>query len=95
MNITNIPAPRVDFIDPRTGLMAREWYRFFLNLFLLVGEGTNSTSLTDLQVLPDIPDVSSLVTEAIQQGQLSAPVNHNQQQADKYNRVMAWLSIHT
>lgn len=52
LNITNIPAPRVDFIDPRTGLMSREWYRFFLNLFQLTGSGANNTSLTDLQVGP-------------------------------------------
>lgn len=52
MNITNIPAPRVAFIDPRTGLMAREWYRFFLNLFVLTGGGTSDTSITDLAVAP-------------------------------------------
>lgn len=52
-NITNIPAPRVDFIDPRTGLMAREWYRFFFNLFTLTGSGTNNISLSDVQVSPD------------------------------------------
>jgi hypothetical protein len=51
-NITNIPAPRVEFIDPRTGLMSREWYRFFLNLFTLTGSGSNPTSLEDLQVGP-------------------------------------------
>jgi len=52
INITNIPAPRVDFIDPRTGLMAMAWYRFFYNIFVLVGNGSNQTSLEDLQVGP-------------------------------------------
>jgi hypothetical protein len=52
VNITNIPAPRVDLIDPRTGLMSRQWYRFFLNLFNLTGGGNNSTSLDDLQIGP-------------------------------------------
>ena len=52
INITNIPAPRVDFIDPRTGLMAIAWYRFFYNLFVLVGNGSNQISLEDLQVGP-------------------------------------------
>jgi hypothetical protein len=56
LNITNIPAPRVDFIDQRTGLMSREWYRFFLNLFVLTGEGQNVVSLSDLQKGP--PDLS-------------------------------------
>lgn len=52
LNITNIPAPRVNFIDERTGLMSREWYRFFLNLFVLTGSGSNPTSLEDLQLAP-------------------------------------------
>ena len=60
-NLTNIPAPRVDFIDPRTGLMAREWYRFFLNLFVLTGSGTNSISLDDVQVGPVQSSESSQV----------------------------------
>ena len=51
-NITQIPAPRVPVIDANTGLMSREWYRFFINLFDLTGEGSNITSLTDLQVGP-------------------------------------------
>ena len=52
LNLTNIPAPRVDFIDPRTGLMSREWYRFFLNLFTLTGTGGNQISLEELQFGP-------------------------------------------
>lgn len=51
-NITNIPAPRVPFIDDRTGLMSREWYRFFLNLFTLTGQGQTSLSLDDVQIGP-------------------------------------------
>ena len=52
LDITQIPAPRVEFIDKRTGLMSREWYRFFLNLFTLTGGGSNEGSLTDLQLGP-------------------------------------------
>jgi len=51
-NITNIPSNRVEFIDSRTGLVSREWYRFFLNLFTLAGNGGNQVSLDDLQVGP-------------------------------------------
>lgn len=51
-NITNIPSNRVEIIDPRTGMVSREWYRFFLNLFVLAGNGGNQTSLDDLQVGP-------------------------------------------
>ena len=39
LDLTNIPAPRVTFIDPRTNFITREWYRFFLNLFVLSGSG--------------------------------------------------------
>ena len=52
INITNIPAPRVDVIDPRTGLMSAVWYRFFYNIFVLVGNGSNQITLDDLQVGP-------------------------------------------
>lgn len=52
LNITNIPSNRVEFIDSRTGLVSREWYRFFLNLFNLAGGGGNQTSLDDLQLGP-------------------------------------------
>ena len=51
-NITNIPSSRVEVIDPRTGMISREWYRFFLNLFNLAGAGGNQTSLDDLQIGP-------------------------------------------
>jgi hypothetical protein len=37
VNITQIPAPRVELIDPRTGLMSREWFRFFNNIYTIVG----------------------------------------------------------
>lgn len=50
LDITQIPAPRVDFIDKRTGLMAREWYRFFVNIYNLAGGGNSTASLDDLQV---------------------------------------------
>ena len=52
LNITRIPAPRVALIDERTGQISREWYRFLYNLFILTGEGTNPTSLEDLQIGP-------------------------------------------
>ena len=51
-NITNIPSARVEIIDSRTGMISREWYRFFLNLFNLAGNGGNQTSLDDLQIGP-------------------------------------------
>ena len=52
LNTTNIPAPRVPLVDPETGLISNEWYRYFFNLFVLAGSGGNTTSLDDLQVGP-------------------------------------------
>jgi hypothetical protein len=64
LNITNIPAPRVSFIDERTGLMAREWYRFFLNLFVLTGSGNNPITLEELQIgPPNQPDLAELLIQ--------------------------------
>jgi len=42
-NITQITAPRVELINPKTGLMSREWYRFFYNLYVVTGTGTGIT----------------------------------------------------
>lgn len=60
-NITNIPSSRVDLIDPRTNLISREWYRFFLNLFVLTGGGSNDVTLEELQLGPLPTDASSQV----------------------------------
>jgi hypothetical protein len=55
VNLTNITPPRVPLLDPKTNLISREWYRFFLNLFVLTGGGQNTASLTDLQLGPPMP----------------------------------------
>lgn len=41
-NITTITPPRVAFIDPRTGLISREWYRFLLNLLTRTNNGDDA-----------------------------------------------------
>jgi hypothetical protein len=64
-NVTNIPAPRVSIIDERTGLISREWYRFFLNLFTLVGQGNNQITLDDIQVGPPDQNVNILLTNSL------------------------------
>lgn len=53
-NITQIPAPRVPFIDERTGLVSREWFRFLNNQYQLTGGGTTSTSIADLEITPSL-----------------------------------------
>ena len=56
LNITQIPAPRVDLIDPKTGLMSREWFRFFNNIYTIVGANLGVIQIvnggTGLSTLP-------------------------------------------
>jgi hypothetical protein len=40
LNITQIPAPRVPFMDERTGTISREWFRFLNNIYTICGDGT-------------------------------------------------------
>ena len=59
-NTTNIPAPRVPFVDERTGVISREWFRFLNNQFQLTGGGTTAISLAVLELAP----YSDAATEA-------------------------------
>ena len=54
MNQRAVPIvpPRVDFLDPRTGKISREWYRFLLGQFILTGSGSSDLTLVDLQLAP-------------------------------------------
>ncbi len=51
MPSTNIPAPRTAPFDEK-GNFTREWYLFFYNLFSLVLQGNNTTSLNDVLIQP-------------------------------------------
>ena len=53
INPTNLTPPRVEFIDPRTGAISREWYRFFLSLLTATEANQSETVLT--------PDTTSLL----------------------------------
>jgi hypothetical protein len=63
-NITNITPPRVPLTDPRTGLIAREWYLFLLSLYDQTGGSI--VSLEDVQKGPVAQDVdlSALLAQA-------------------------------
>ena len=39
-NTTQVPAARVPIWDTRTLYVAREWYRYFYNLFVILGSGS-------------------------------------------------------
>lgn len=82
-NITNIPAPRVPFIDPRTNLMSREWYRFFLNLFTLTGSGEDPPSTPDdVLVGPPNADLTGELNIVFDQAQLASTISQVVQQTN-------------
>jgi len=37
LNITRIPAPRVTLVDPQTGVVSDQWFRFLNNIYTIVG----------------------------------------------------------
>jgi len=91
-NITNITPPRVPLVDARTGLISREWYRFFLNLFFLTGSGQSNASLEDLQHSPNSDTaVATLQTEfaAAQQASQTRPAVTVDQWAELNKQVEA------
>ena len=64
-NITNITPPRVPLMDPRNGLISREWYLFFLSLFNQTGG--SAVSLEDVQKGPPTQDLDiSAIASAVQ-----------------------------
>lgn len=50
-DISNIPAPRVPVLDA-SGLMTRQWYRYFFNLFNLTNAGSSPFNVNDLMLMP-------------------------------------------
>ena len=54
-------------------MISREWYRFFLNLFNLVGGGGNQTSLDDLQIGPPPQPTTSTSTGTVTSVALALP----------------------
>jgi hypothetical protein len=53
INPTQLTPPRVDLIDPRSGAISREWYRFFLSLLTATQSNQDEVELA--------PDATSLI----------------------------------
>ena len=70
IDVTQIPSSRVPFIDPRTGLISREWYLYLFNLYNLTGAGRNPISLTDVQLGP--PESALNTAQGIIDAQIQA-----------------------
>ena len=43
-NVTKIPSARVALIEPNTGLISREWFRFFNNVYTISGGATQGVT---------------------------------------------------
>lgn len=56
VNVNNITAPRVPFLDDRTGLISREWFQWFLNMFARVNQGDEvAQAVAALATAPVVP----------------------------------------
>jgi len=87
--ISTIPPPRTPFLDDRTGLVSREWYRWFYVLFQLTGEGTNDTSLSDIQLGPPTADQSGELLALLTESRLAAMIAAFEQQATQFLQDVA------
>jgi len=67
---TPITPPRVPIIDPRTGLIDRAWYQFFLSLFR-----ASTTALDDQNFGPPVQDLSGDFSNLYDQAQLASMSN--------------------
>jgi len=88
INPTQLTPPRVDFIDPRSGAISREWYRFFLSLLTATQNNQQETELAPdtasllasydtvfgsaIEGLESAPDAASASDLAVVQSQLQA-----------------------
>jgi hypothetical protein len=57
-NYTRIPAPRVSLVDPQTGVVANEWFRFFNNLYTIAYAGANTTTPGTYGTVARIPQIT-------------------------------------
>ncbi len=75
-NISQIPLNKVPFLDERTNLVSREWYRFLNNLFTLTGSGSIDASLGDVQVGPEpvYPDDLFSLRQQLSAAEVAPPV---------------------
>ena len=71
-NPTQLTPPRVAVLDPRTGAISREWYRFFLSLLNATQASVDASTL-----LPEagggIASTDAVVNAALQALQSSLP----------------------
>ena len=63
-NLNNLPPPRVPMLDPATGLVTREWYRWFSTVFNLTGAGQSDLTVLQLQDIVDAQPLAETTVES-------------------------------
>lgn len=58
LNYTRIPAPRVYLVDPQTGIVSNEWFRFFNNLYTIAYSGANSVTPGTYGTAAKVPQIT-------------------------------------
>jgi hypothetical protein len=58
LNYTRIPAPRVMLVDPQTGIVSNEWFRFFNNLFTIAYSGSTSVTPGTYGTATQVPQIT-------------------------------------
>ena len=77
-NQTQIPAVRVPFIDPKTGLISREWYRFLFNQYTVMNDTTDvSNNVAALELASITPQYTGDIYDQLQALNIQPPYTPN------------------
>ena len=58
LNFTRIPAPRVMLVDPQTGVVSNEWFRFFNNLYTIAYAATGNVTAGTYGSATAVPQIT-------------------------------------
>lgn len=58
LNYTRIPAPRVTIVDPQTGIVSNEWFRFFNNLYSIAYAATGNVTPGTYGSASQVPQIT-------------------------------------
>jgi hypothetical protein len=58
LNYTRIPAPRVSLVDPQTGIVSNEWFRFFNNLYTIAYSSANAITPGSYGTIAKVPKIT-------------------------------------
>lgn len=93
--ITNIPPPRVPLVDPQTGFISREWYRFLYNLFTLTGEGRSAITTVDGALEPVSQPIIQTINNETQTAVDTLPIQQLGTFAQLQQANLPWTTFDT